>query len=288
MARRDREQNRRSWNAATVAHNSHKGDQAAFLRRRGATTLFPEELHLLGPLRHKSLLHLQCNAGQDTLSLAKRGARVVGVDASDTAIAFARNLSLHSGIPGRFVRSDLYDYLAKPSPRFDVIFASYGVTPWLEDLHRWARGIARRLEPAGRFVYVDFHPVAWIFDERGRPAYPYSTHGRPMRGPGVSDYVAESGEGLWPWGFQPGVRRFRNPHGAVEYAWGLGEIVQALIDAGLAIDRLEEFPFANGCAIFRDMRAEGRRLYPGDRFPKIPLMFGLRAIRPGRGPQRRR
>lgn len=291
MARRDREQNRRSWNAATVAHNSHKGDQAAFLRKRGTTTLFPEELALLGPLRGKRLLHLQCNAGQDTLSLAKRGARVTGVDASDAAIDFATALSRDSGIPGAFVRADVYDFLARRGPRFDVVFASYGVTGWLDDLSRWARGIARRLEPGGRFVYVDFHPAAWVFDEHGKPAFPYSTHGRPMRGPGVSDYVGRSGEGLVPWGFEAGVRDFRNPHGAVEYAWGLAEIVQALLDAGLAVDHLEEFPYANGCAIYEGMRAEGRRLYPGPQHPRVPLMFALRAVKPAqrraRAPRRR-
>ena len=125
MARREREQNRRSWNAATRAHNSHKGDQAAFLRRRGATTLFPEKLALLGPLR----------------------------------------------------------------------------------------------------------------------------------GAGVSDYVARSGEGLVPWGYLRGVEDFQNPHGAVQYAWGLAEIVQALVDAGLVLERLEEYPYANGCARFEGLRA---------------------------------
>ncbi|MEW6434013.1 MAG: class I SAM-dependent methyltransferase [Myxococcota bacterium] len=287
MARRDREQNRRSWNAATVAHNSHKGDQAAFLRRRGATTLFPEELELLGPLRGRRLLHLQCNAGQDTLSLAKRGARVTGVDLSDEAIDFARALARDSGISATFVRADVYDYLATPGPRFDVVFSSYGVTGWLEDLSRWARGIARKLVPGGRFVCVDFHPAAWTFDERGRPAFPYSTHGRPMRGPGVSDYVARSGDGLVPWGFEAGVRDFENPHGAVEYAWGLAEIIQALLDAGLVIDRLEEYPYANGCAIYEGMRVQGRRRYPGPNHPQVPLMFAVRALQPARARARR-
>jgi SAM-dependent methyltransferase len=280
MARRDREQNRRSWNAATRAHNSHKGDQAAFLRRKGTTTLFPEELALLGPLRGTSLLHLQCNAGQDTLSLAKRGAHVTGVDSSDEAIGFAQALARDSGIPARFVRADVYDYLARARERFDVVFCSYGVVGWLEDLEAWARGIARRLEPGGRFVYVDFHPAAWVFDEQWRPAFPYSTHGKPLRGPGVSDYVARSGAGLVPWGYEPGVHDFENPHGAVEYAWGLAEIVQALIDAGLAIDHLEEYPYANGCAVFEGMRAEGRRLYAGKGHPQVPLMFSVRAVKP--------
>jgi SAM-dependent methyltransferase len=281
MAKRHREQNRRSWNAATVAHQSHKGDQAAFLRRRGTTTLFPEELVLLGPLRGKALLHLQCNAGQDTLSLAKRGARVLGVDISDVAIADAMALSKATGIPGRFLRTDVYDFLASNRARFDVVFASYGVLGWLDDLAAWARGIARALAPGGRFVIVEFHPAAWVFDDHGRPTFPYSTHGEPMTNAAVSDYVARSGEGLVPWGFEPGVRDFENPHGAVEYAWGLAELVQALIDAGLVLEHLEEYPYANGCAIYEGMRAEGRRLFPGDGQPQVPLMFSVRAVKPG-------
>jgi SAM-dependent methyltransferase len=198
MARHHREQNRKSWNEATRAHNTHKGDQAAFLKKRGTTTLFPEELALLGPVKGRSLLHLQCNAGQDTLSLAKRGAHVTGVDLSDEAITFATRLSVQSGLPGRFVRRDVYDYLARTRARFDFVFCSYGVTGWLEDLRAWARGIARCLQPGGHFVYVDFHPVAWVFDEHGKPAFPYSTHGKALIGPGVSDYVGRSGEGLVP------------------------------------------------------------------------------------------
>jgi len=102
------EANRASWNAATLAHNSHKGDQASYLRE-GGCTLFPEELTLLGDLQGKDLVHLQCNAGQDTLSLARRGARVTGVDISDEAISFARELSRQAGLPATFHRRDVYD-----------------------------------------------------------------------------------------------------------------------------------------------------------------------------------
>src|SRR5512138_2528139 len=98
MIRKDlHEVNRAAWNAATEAHNSHKADQARFLRE-GGETIFPEEIALLGDLAGQRLLHLQCNAGQDTLSLVRRGARATGVDISDTAIEFARRLSADAGI----------------------------------------------------------------------------------------------------------------------------------------------------------------------------------------------
>ena len=99
MKSRDlREQNRLSWNAVAGAHESHRGDLAGFLRS-GGSTLFPEELELLGPLEGKTLAHLQCNAGGDSLSLALRGAEVTGVDFSDEAILRARALSEEAGIP---------------------------------------------------------------------------------------------------------------------------------------------------------------------------------------------
>src|SRR5688500_13247777 len=100
------DETRRSWNVATRAHNSHKRDQAAFFKD-GGSTLFPEELELLGDVRGKRLLHMQCNAGQDSLSLVtKTGARVTGVDMSDEAMAFARTLSSESGIRARFEQSE--------------------------------------------------------------------------------------------------------------------------------------------------------------------------------------
>src|SRR5688500_7390031 len=122
------EDNRLAWNAATLAHNSHKADQATFLRE-GGSTLFDTELELLGDIAGKSLVHLQCNAGQDSPSLARRGATVTGVDISAEAITCARQLSADSGIPATFVRADVYDWLAAAAQqmaRYDPIFSSYG------------------------------------------------------------------------------------------------------------------------------------------------------------------
>src|SRR4051812_41634766 len=136
IARDLHEANRHSWNAATRAHNSHKVDQAAFLRG-GGSTLFPEELELVGELTGRSLLHLCCNAGQDTLSLARRGARTTGIDISDEAIAFAQTLSADSGIAGEFERADVYDWLpraARERRRFDRVLMTYGVLGWMSDL----------------------------------------------------------------------------------------------------------------------------------------------------------
>jgi SAM-dependent methyltransferase len=276
------EANRLSWNAATRAHNSHKGDQARFLRE-GGSTLFPEELELLGELRGRSLLHLQCNSGQDTLSLAARGALVTGVDISDEAISFARRLSADSGLPGTFERADVYDWLASAPPaRFDVVFCSYGVLFWLSDLGPWAEGISRVLKPGGRFVLVEFHPVLWLFDEKLRLAYPYSG-GHPIsEAVGVSDYVARSGEGLVHWGYEEGVRDFQNPHPCHGFQWGLADVINPLLRHGLMLERLEEYCYANGCKMLEGMReAPGHRFLLPEGVPDLPLMFGLSVRKAG-------
>ena len=278
------EGNRRSWNAATVAHNSHKRDQAAFFRA-GGSTLFPEEIALLGDIDGLRLVHLQCNAGQDTLSLGGRGARVTGVDISDTATDFARQLAHEAGIAADFERADVYDWFEHAldaGRRFDVAFSSYGALCWLSDLDAWARGLAAVLEPGGRFVCVEFHPVAMIFDPQWQPKYPYFAHGEPLAWEdGVSDYVALSGDALSPSGNEAGVRDFRNPHPSYEFQWSLGEVVDALLRAGLRLRRLREYPYANGWRGFDGMReGEGRRMYPPAAMPSLPLMYGLVAERP--------
>jgi SAM-dependent methyltransferase len=281
------EENRVAWNAATEAHNSHKRDQARFLRE-GGSTLFPEELELLGDIKGASLVHLQCNAGQDTLSLARRGAVVTGVDISDTAIDFARKLSAETGIPATFVRMDVYDWLAQAArkgQRLDVAFCSYGAICWLSDIGAWARGIAAALKPGGRFATIDFHPVAMAFDERWNHAYPYFREGRPETWEvGVGDYVAMAGEALAPSGYLEGVKDFKNPHRSHEFQWGIGEIVTALLDAGLTLAALREFPYSNAAVLFERMReTPGKRMIPPEDIPALPLMFGIAAVKPTGG-----
>jgi SAM-dependent methyltransferase len=275
------EANRLSWNAATRAHNSHKGDQARFLRE-GGSTLFPEELELLGELKGRSLLHLQCNSGQDTLSLVHHGAEVTGVDISDEAIDFARRLSADSGLPATFERADVYDWLAAaPARRFDRVFSSYGAIYWLSDLEPWARGIAHVLKPGGRFVLVEFHPTLWIFDEKLKHTYPYSGGHHIAEAVGVGDYVALSGKGLVPWGYEEGVRDFKNPHPSHGFQWGLGDLINPLLRQGLVLERLEEYCYANGWNGIAGMReAPGNRYLLPEGVPELPLMLGLQVRKP--------
>jgi SAM-dependent methyltransferase len=276
-----RGQNRLSWNGVVRVHESHRGDLAGFLRV-GGSTLFPEELELLGDLEGRTLAHLQCNSGGDSLSLASRGAVVTGVDISDAAIRHARSLSKETGIPARFERADLYDWLEEAAlerSSFDAVFSSYGIVCWLSDLDAWARGIAAVLEPGGRFVLVDFHPAADMFDERWNLARAYPSGGeRVLLEEGVGDYVAESGGGLTPAGFIEGEQAFENPHHGYLFRWGLGEVVTALAGAGLRTTALHEYPYVNGERPFAGMRElQGRRMVPPEGVPAMPLMYGVRA-----------
>ena len=282
MERRElREQNKLSWNGAVGAHDSHRGDLAGYLRA-GGSTLFPEELELLGDLEGKSLAHLQCNSGGDSLSLALRGAAVTGVDISEEAVSSARRLSAEAGISAGFERADVYDWLeeaARRGRRFDAVFSSYGIVCWLPDLEAWARGIAAVLKSGGRFVLMDFHPAADMFDERWARARAYPSGGEPLLlEEGVGDYVAGSTGGLTPAGFVEGVRTFENPHRCHLFRWGLGEVVTALAAAKLRIVALKEYPYANGERLLPGMRElPGRRMAPPENVSAVPLMYGIAA-----------
>jgi SAM-dependent methyltransferase len=280
------EENRLSWNEGTKAHNSHKRDQAKFFRE-GGNKLFPEETALLGDVTGLSVLHLQCNSGQDTLSIKQLGAaKVTGVDISDEAIDFARQLSADSGVEGTFVRADVYDWLAeaaKGGERWDIVFCSYGAIIWLSDLDAWAKGIFGVLKPGGRFVTVEFHPVAWMFDENFDHKLPYSTHGRVMTWEdGIGDYVGESGPDITPSGWEDGVQGFRNPHPSHEFAWGLSEIITPLINAGLVLEHFREYDYTGGFRPFKVMeREDGRRWVLPKGMPSVPMMYSIGARKPG-------
>jgi SAM-dependent methyltransferase len=280
------EENRESWNAATIRHNSHKGDQAAFLRS-GGSTLYPEEIDLLGDVEGKRLVHLQCNSGQDTLSIASQlGALVTGVDISDEAIRFARGLSAESGIPATFVRSDIYHWFDTNREHFDVAFASYGAIIWLSDLSRWAAGISSAVRPGGRLALVEFHPIMGLLDGvlwEDLSEASDCIGGRHYRfDVGVGDYVAEAGSGLTHSGEEIAPSTpYENPFPSHEFAWGVGDVLSALLDAGMVISGFKEYPYSNGFKPYPQMeQMEGRRMVLPDPFPKVPLMYSVTAEKP--------
>jgi 2-polyprenyl-3-methyl-5-hydroxy-6-metoxy-1,4-benzoquinol methylase len=279
------EQNRLSWNGMTSnwaveAPDRFEAGPAMFLQK-GGSTLYPEEVKLLGDIAGLSLVHLQCNAGMDSLSLAQLGAHVTGVDISDTAIDLARKFSEDSGIPATFYCMDIYDWLeraAKDTQRYDVAFSSYGFLFWLSDIETWAKGIAAILKPGGRFVMVELHPIVTTLDEHWRQNLPYFFDKHVLSwvdgtGPGGSDddtllsldeVVVDSQSPCF-----------------YEFHWGIGEVVTTLLDAGLAIRLLREYPYWNGDSLwFQESRElPGGRIMPPEDVPNLPLMYSIVAAK---------
>jgi SAM-dependent methyltransferase len=276
------EENRLSWNQATITRNVHKGDQVAFLRT-GGNNLLPEDQELLGNVSGLKLVHLLCNSGQDTLSLARLGAIASGVDISDDAIAFAEKLSREAAIPATFYRADVFDWLEMviaEDKRFDVVYCSFGSVRWISDLDLWTKRIASVLEPGGRFVVVDFHPVAMTFDKDWHHTFPYPSEGKLTtfeNGVGSNIAIASDGRtGTRPFSLVTGDPDFSNTHTSYTFDWGIGEIVTALASAGLRIVTLKEYLHSRWTVDFTGMReAADGRTFPPPEVPILPMLYGI-------------
>lgn len=155
--------NKELWNHKTHIHlKSDFYEVEAF--KKGKTSLKPIELALLGDVKGKSILHLQCHFGQDSMCLSRMGADVTGVDISDVAIHEATTLSTELGLNTTFVCCDVYAAKELITEKFDIVFTTYGTIGWLPDMDKWADIVSHFLKPTGKFVFVELHPVVWIFD----------------------------------------------------------------------------------------------------------------------------
>ncbi len=261
--------NQKLWNEWTAEHeNSPFYDVEGF--KAGRERLKSIELEEVGDVHGKSMLHLQCHFGLDTLAWARHGATVTGVDLSDELIALAQSLSEEMQIPATFVCSDILTLPENLQGQFDIVFTSYGVLHWLRDLERWAQVIDHFLKPGGFFYIVEDHPFMRVFSsdpELGvKPDNPYFFTEEP--------YQAET-EGTYATNFQGKKRTY--------YMWdhSLGEVINSLIDAGLQIEYLHEFQFALRAKFPNMVRGEdGYWRFPPE-FSMIPLLFSLKAGKPG-------
>ena len=165
--------NKATWNEKVNVHSkSVMYNLEAF--KNGKTSLMPYELEALGDVKGKSLLHLQCHFGQDTLSWSRLGAKCVGVDFSDKGIKLAQELNEELNLDTKFVCCNVLDTSEFIAATFDIIFTSYGVIGWLPDLKPWAKMIAKRLNNGGTFYMVEFNPIVWMFDYvEGKPIMKY-------------------------------------------------------------------------------------------------------------------
>ena len=226
-----------SWDEAVGLHvGSELYDVAGF--RAGDTSLSAIELGELGPLvgAGTSLLHLQCHFGLDTLSWARRGATVTGVDFSGEGIRTARALAREVGLTKRatFVQSDVESLPDKLSGSFDVVFTSWGALIWLGDLERWAEVVAHFLKPGGILYIAEFHPYSFLLADDStadslRIGYPYFQYGVPQRFDEDGDYAVPDA----------------TLEHTVTFEWlhGFAEILDPLLRRGLRLDFLHELPY---------------------------------------------
>lgn len=268
--------NQKRWDEMVAIHEkSTFYDVAGF--KSGRITIPELEREELGSVEGKTLLHLQCHFGMDTMSWERLGAQVTGIDYSQEAINLARSLAQELGLNARFVYSNLYDLPDNEEllgERFDIVYTSMGVLGWLPDLEKWGKIIAHYLKPGGTFYIIEGHPFMFTLAEQEpdlKVAYPY--FGR--------EAMLFDGE----YSYADSTIKLENK---TEYGWNhtFSEIISALISAGLTIEFLHEFPFC-GWNYFLDMQKDEdgwHRFKDASKRDKVPLLFSLKASSPFRSP----
>jgi SAM-dependent methyltransferase len=256
--------NRAIWDAWTARDLTSDHHRAVEIMRAGGSTLRSIERDELGEVAGKTLLHLQCNMGADTLSWARLGATVTGVDFSHEAISVAHHLADDVGPPAHFITSDIYHLPDALDERFDLVVSTYGTIGFLPDLARWAEVVARYVADGGRFLLVDMHPLSLILHQASQAnsdlvvAQSYFTGGAPDE---ERVHVAAGASPLYTW------------------RHSLGDVVTALAQAGLRIAALREYPYTFWRQ-FPALRQDGDGWWRWpDNARQVPLLYSLLAVR---------
>lgn len=255
--------NKHSWNNKVDIHlNSEFYNLDGFLK--GQTSLNSIELGKLGDLTGKSILHLQCHFGQDTISLSRLGANATGVDLSDKAIENAKRIAQETHSNAKFICCDIYDLPKYLDEQFDIVFTSYGTIGWLPDLDKWAKVISRFLKPNGQFVFVEFHPVVWMFDDNfDKIGYSYFNSGAIVET--VEATYADKNADL--------------SQSYVMWNHGISEVLNSLINNGLEINSLDEFDYSPYNCFNKTIEFEPNKFRIEHLDDKIPMVYSLVATR---------
>lgn len=242
--------NRRAWDAIAPDRPPRPPE---FFRAKGSTLDEPEA-EALGDVTGLRVLHLQCANGNETLSLAAKGAKATGVDISAVAIDMARKNAEAAGLDARFVAADVYD-LPHDLGVFDIVYTSAGAICWMPDLDAWAAIVASRLRQRGRFVLYEHHPLWEVLRfEDGAVTVDRDYFGAA---PAIGTPAIDGVDHRSPLGANDGT-------GMVAFVWPVGAVVNALIKAGLRITELTERPEP--------------AMYP-DTTKDLPGTYLLRAVR---------
>ncbi len=256
-----KEINRQSWNNKVDAHiRSEFYDMRGFLN--GDSSLKSIELELLGNIKGKKVLHLQCHFGQDTISLARKGAIITGVDLSDKAIQKAQGFAEECKVEATFICCDIFDLPNHLDEQFDIVFTSYGTIGWLPDLDKWASIVSRYLKPEGQFVFVEFHPVVWMFDnDFDKIGYSYFNSGAIVETENgtYADIEAEISQENIMWNH------------------GMSEVVNSLIKSGLCINSLDEYDYSPYNCFSHTTEFEPKKFRIAHLENKIPMVYAIKA-----------
>ncbi len=255
--------NRKAWNNRTDTHlNSEFYNQKGFLN--GDTSLNEIELNLLGNIKGKSILHLQCHFGQDTISLERLGATVTGIDLSDKAIDSAKQIAKEIHSNANFICCDIYDLPNHLEKTFDMVFTSYGTIGWLPDLNKWAGIVSKFLKPKGQFIFVEFHPVVWMFDYNfEKIGYRYFNSGP----------IVETNSGTYA------DKAADLTISDISWNHSIGEVVNSLIYNGLEIDSLEEYDYSPYNCFNKTVEFEPRKFRIAHLDNKIPMVYSITAVK---------
>lgn len=257
------DKNRSLWNKRTDYHfNSRFYNLDGFIK--GATSLNEIELNLLGDVNNKTVLHLQCHFGLDTLSLARLGAIATGVDLSDNAIGKAKELALQLNSNARFICTDIYDLHEHLHEKFDIIFTSYGTIGWLPDLQKWGKLIADFLHPGGAFILVEFHPVVWMFDsDFNTIEYSYF-----KREPIVELEQNTYADKVAPINME-----------SITWNHSISEVFESLTTNGMLIDDLKEYDYSPYDCFNGTQKLEENKFIIKKLGNKIPMVYSIVATK---------
>lgn len=255
--------NKELWNKRTDYHyGSPFYDVDNFIK--GTSSLNDIELGLLGDIKGKKILHLQCHFGQDSLSLERLGATVTGIDLSDNAIGKAKELAAQTGATTRFICCNVYDLPNHLNETFDIVFTSYGTIGWLPDLDKWGKIIAEFLKPGGTFILVEFHPVVWMFDnDFDKIEYSYFK----------KDAIIELEENTYA---DRGA-----PINLESITWNhsISEVFGGLATNGLCIDDLKEYDYSPYNCFKGTEQLEEKKFVIKKLGDKIPMVYSVVATK---------
>jgi SAM-dependent methyltransferase len=255
--------NRRLWNARTPFHvTSSFYDVPGFIKN--PFSLKEIEVGFLGEIRGRTVLHLQCHFGQDTISLGKLGGQAIGLDFSETAINEARQLANATGSDAAFVCADVYEAPKTLGRTFDVVFSSYGAIGWLPDLRAWGRVVADLLKTGGRFVFAEFHPFVWTFSGDFSKVKHSYFNTAPIVETTAGTY-ADTAAGI----------------GLPSVGWNhpLKDVLAGLLEAGLSLRRFEEYDYSPYNCFQNTVEVSPGRFMIKGMEGKLPMVYALEAIK---------